>query len=121
MLCNQVLKARRKLHKFRIDTEFLEKCIRQRVVPKSILSRIRLTRNKVSPALEKLLLEEEIQKLQSLSPKTKAGYNRLLRNVRGFLSPLDFLRLLKYLSEVDKRKDDKISQKNDFASQKAKK
>ena len=55
--------------------------------------------------MEKAFLSDEIWRNQTTIAVAKLKYNGLLNSARNILSPLDFIRLLKFCSCTDKRTD----------------
>ena len=101
-LLNGLQQSRRKLQNLRIQNEFLEKCLENKVVPNFIRSRIERSKLKCSSSVEKTFVHDVIGQNVSTLSFVKSRYDNQLVSASGWLSELDKLRFLRHLVHVDR-------------------
>ena len=101
--CNLLLTTRRKILRLSLSNEFLRKCTLEKVAPRFIVSMTSKSKMKTGPNTERIFLNQEIVK----NSKTQSGLKKSFYQVNDFvyhqLSTMDFLRLNKYLLQVNQR------------------
>ena len=112
-LLNTLQRCRRKMQNLSLEVAFLDKCLNNKVIPNSIKHRIDRAELKCSPTIEKTFLRDEIGKKSSVRQYVKVQYVENLQSVSSWLSELDKLRFLRYLSDLDRTVRDKKLLKQD--------
>ena len=110
---NNIRQSRRKLQNLTINNHFLERCIVNKVVPNFIASRIKRSKVKPSPAIERAFMSDEIAKTVSTNHFIKVKYNAQLSSASEWLSDLDKLRFLRHLLSIDRKEKKKKTMKNE--------
>ena len=100
---SNIRQSRRKLQNLTINNHFLERCIVNKVVPNFIASRIKRSKVKPSPAIERAFMSDEIAKTVSTNHFIKVKYNAQLSSASEWLSDLDKLRFLRHLLSIDRK------------------
>ena len=98
---NKLQQCRRKLQNLTLSNLFLSDCIDNNVVPKGIYQRIRRSKLKVSPSVERSFIYDEIGKNDELKTYLKKKYAVLLAATNNWLSELDRFRFLRHLVQQD--------------------
>ena len=109
---NKVQKCKLKLQNNVLKVKFLNDCIQSRVCPNVIYHRIKRSKLKQSPSVEKMFIKDEIGRLCSMNKYIKLNFISSFKIIVTFLSLIDRLKFIKYLSELIKRNNKKILDKN---------
>ena len=76
-LLDKILKSRLKMHRNVLKVRFLNLCISNRVVPSFIEHKVRKSKLKCSPSVEKLFIQDEINRLKSLNNNFAFPFNAI--------------------------------------------
>ena len=112
VLLNNLQKCYLKLNGNLLKIKFLNSCIQARVCPNVIFHRIKRSKLKQSPSVEKMFLKDEIGRLVSVNRYLKVNYIKFFKNIDSFLSTLDRLKLLKFFRQLNNRINNRIVDKN---------
>ena len=101
---NNTLKARGKFNNVAVNLKFLRQCLVNSVAPKRIQARIRKAKVVHSLKIERVFLEDEVG---------RRTFKQLFSNAQGFLTPWDFIRFSRLISEIDEKQRGGLEQRNE--------
>ena len=104
-----MVRTRGKIRNYRLSTAFLRKCIFERVAPKFITHRLKKSRVRHSPEMERAFLSDEIERLATQSRRLRRAYQSHWHAADTFLSFFDKIRFCRYLSILDERAERKTN------------
>ena len=100
---NGLVRLNGKCRTGKVSARFLRACLRHNVVPGFITKRIISSKMKHSTSVERMLILDEIGRLN----RTRSARRRVRRNAwneaRGFMSLCDTIRLCRYIAAIDQR------------------
>lgn len=111
---NNIVKLKGKLRGLFLSRNFLNDCLQKRVVPTSVSNRIRNSKARPSPTIERAFLYDDIGKLTSRLASVRKTYRWMWKRVTGFLSFFDKIRLCRYLSNLDNTVIARTRERNEY-------
>ena len=86
-----------------LHNQFIYKCVENKVVPNFIAFRIKKSKVKCCPTIERAFMHDEISKTVSTIGFIKSKYNSQLSCISEWISILDKFHFLRHLAALDKR------------------
>ena len=109
---NKWMHFREKMHHLQLTNKFLNTCIVNKIVPNFLEFRIRKSKVKQSPSMERAFINDQIEKNVKQIESIKQLYRNLRVTIKQWISELDYLRFLKYLSMLESKHGIKIQAKH---------
>ena len=113
---NNVVRTRGKIRRVlmrKFSAVFLKAYVSKRVVSKNIVARIKRSRARHSPEMERAFFNRYVGKLTEQSRKLRTVYQSHWRAARKFLTFFDTIRFCRYLALLDERTKSKSKIKNE--------
>ena len=110
---NNTLKVRRKLTNVVVNLQFLRQCMVNGVAPKRIQTRLRKAEVVHSLKIERIFLQDEIGKCEQSLDRWRRTFKQQLSHVQRFLTPCDYIRFSRLISEIDEKQRGQLAQRNE--------
>ena len=109
---NRLVQLRQKMHRLTLTDRFLGACIVNKIVPNFMWSRIKKSKVKQSPVMERAFLNDEIGKNQVQIEELKSRYRLLQESIRRWCTDLDYVRLMRFSAQVEARNHRRTTDKH---------
>ena len=96
-----------------LSPKFLRQCLVNGVAPKRIQARLRKAKVVHSLKIERLFLEDEIEKCKQSLDRWRRSFQQQLGHAKGFLTLCDFIRFSRLISEIDQKRRGPPTQRNE--------
>lgn len=112
-ILNKLVRTRGKIRNLRYHVAFLKACIKKRVVPKFLKTRIEKSRARINSRIESAFLHDEIENSVKEMSTVTQRCAKLKQQAVQFLSYFDLIRFCRYMAKIDARKEDEKVRQNE--------